>query len=92
MDPVTVQLPAVLAQMVGGDRLFEVSGDTIGAALKDLVRQRPALGLHLFDDVGAIRRHILCFHNEVYVRGREGLDVSLRAGDSITILNSVSGG
>ncbi len=92
VDRVTVQLPSVLAQMVGGERLFEVSGQTIGAALSDLVRQRPALGLHLFDDAGAIRRHILCFHNDVYVRGSEGLEVALHAGDSITILNSVSGG
>ncbi len=92
MDKVTVQLPTVLAQMVGGERLFEVSGDTLRAALNDLVRQRPGLGLHLFDDAGSLRRHILCFHNEIYVRGSEGLDVRIRPGDSVTILNSVSGG
>ncbi len=92
MAGVKVQLPAVLADMVGGERCFEVRGETIGEALHDLVRQRPAFALHFFDDAGSVRRHILCFHNEEYVRGREGLALSVLPGDVITILNSVAGG
>ncbi len=92
MGEVTVRLPVVLAQMVDGERRFSVVGDTIGEALQDLVRQRPGLGMHFFDDAGAIRRHILCFHNEVYARGQDGLKRPIAPGDTITILNSVSGG
>ena len=92
MDEVTVRLPAVLAQMVDGERRFSVRGDTIGEALQDLVRQRPGLGMHFFDDAGALRRHILCFHNKVYARGHEGLERPIERGDTITILNSMSGG
>ena len=92
MDEVTVRLPLVLAEMVDGERGFAVRGDTIGEALRDLVRQRPGLGMHFFDDAGALRRHILCFHNEVYARGDEGLARAVEPGDLITILNSVSGG
>ncbi len=92
MAGVTVRLPAVLAEMVEGQRRFEVTGDTIGEALRDLVRQRPGLALHFFDDRGAVRRHILCFHNEEYVRGRHSLDLPVLPGDVITILNSVAGG
>ncbi len=92
MGEVTVRLPVVLAQMVDGERRFSVVGDTIGEALQDLVRQRPGLGTHFFDDAGAIRRHILCFHNEVYARGQDGLKRPITPGDTITILNSVSGG
>jgi hypothetical protein len=76
MGEVTVRLPFVLAQMVDGERRFAVHGETIGEALRDLVRQRPGLGMHFFDDAGALRRHILCFHNELYARGREGLERS----------------
>ena len=92
MGEVTVRLPAVLAQMVDGEWRFSVVGDTIGEALQDLVRQRPGLGMHFFDDAGAMRRHILCFHNEVYARGRDGLKRPITPGDTITILNAVSGG
>ncbi len=92
MGEVTVRLPLVLAEMLDGERRFSVRGDTIGEALRDLVRQRPGLGMHFFDDAGALRRHILCFHNEFYARGHEGLERPIEAGDTITILNSVSGG
>ena len=92
MSEVTVRLPLVLAQMVDGERRFTVQGDTIGEALQDLMRQRPGLGMHLFDDAGALRRHIRCFHNEAYTRGHEGLARPVAPGDIITILNSVAGG
>ncbi len=92
MGEVTVRLPAVLAEMVNGERRFSVCGDTIGEALQDLVRQRPGLGMHFFDDAGALRRYILCFHNEFYARGQEGLARPVESGDTITILNSVAGG
>ena len=92
MDGVTVRLPAVLSQLVGGERRVSVQGGTLREALDDLVRQRPALGLHLFDETGTMRRHILCFCNQAYTRGIHGLDVPVRPGDEITILNSMSGG
>ncbi len=89
---VTVSLPRVLVQLVGGETTIQVRGATLGEALQDLIRQRPALRVHLFDEGGDMRRHILCFYNDSYTRGREGLDVPVKAGDAITILNSMSGG
>ncbi len=92
MGELTIRLPAVISQLVGGERRVAVRGATLQEALDDLVQKRPALGLHLFDEAGAMRRHILCFCNQVYTRGVEGLEVPVNPGDEITILNSVSGG
>ena len=92
VEPRTVQLPAVLAQMVEGERVFEVRGETIGEALEDLVSQRPALRVHLFDESGGLRPHVLCFHNDEYARGLDGLTWAVAAGDRLTILNSIAGG
>lgn len=89
---VTVSLPRVLVQLVGGEPTIEVEGATLGEALQDLIHQRPALRVHLFDEGGDMRRHILCFCNDSYTRGRDGLDVPVKPGDAITILNSMSGG
>ena len=92
MADVTIRLPNVLAQMVGGERRFYVRGESIGEALNDLVRQQPALALHFFDEAGGLRRHILCFHNDAYARCGQDLALPVRTGDTITILNSVAGG
>jgi molybdopterin converting factor small subunit len=89
---ITVRLPLVLAQVTGGERQFCVTGGTLREALDDLIEQQPGLGVHLFDEAGVMRRHVLCFCNEEFRRGRDGLEVPVRAGDTITILNSVSGG
>ena len=78
--------------MTDGERIFVVDGETVGDALTSLARERPALRVHLFDDAGAVRRHVVCCHNEEYVRGPEGLRRHVYPGDSITILSSVSGG
>ncbi len=89
---VTIRLQRVLAQITGGERSFEVRAGTLREALEGLIEQQPALGYHLFDEAGRMRRHILCFCNEEYRRGRDGLDAEVRPGDTITIVNSVSGG
>lgn len=87
-----VRLPGVLAQMNGGERRVAVDGASVREALDDLVRRRPALGHHLFDERGAMRRHVRCFCNAEYASQREGLDAPVSDGDTITLLNSVSGG
>lgn len=92
MTQVTVRLPAVLTQLVSCDRNVEVSGRTVGDALQDLVRQQPALSLHLFDDGGSLRRLVLCFCNQDGVRDARDLGRELKPGDTITIVNSVAGG
>ena len=92
MARVTVRLPRVLSELTSCERRVDVAGETLGEALADLVRKKPALAHHLFDDTGAVRRHVLCFCNEVSTRSRAELDHPLQPGDTITIVNSVAGG
>jgi molybdopterin converting factor small subunit len=87
-----VRLPLSLALVADGERRIEVEGATLREALADLARRRPKLGLHLFDESGALRRHVRCFCNAQYASHREGLDQPLKQGDTITLLNSVAGG
>ena len=91
-DEIIVRLPRVLADLTACERRIPVRGTTVAEALEDLVRRQPALGLHLFDDGGTLRRHVLCFRNEVAVTSRAELSQPLVAGDQLTLMNSVAGG
>lgn len=92
MAHVSVRLPRVLCELTSCGRRIDVAGETLAEALVDLVRKEPALAHHLFDDTGALRRHVLCFCNEVAAPSRAELDYPLEPGDTITIVNSVAGG
>jgi molybdopterin converting factor small subunit len=82
----------VLSDLTACAQRIEVTGATVAEALDDLVRQQPALGLHLFDDTGALRRHVLCFRNDTSLRDRPEFDHPLSPGDRLTLINSVAGG
>jgi molybdopterin converting factor small subunit len=92
MVSVRVDLPSVLAGVVGGASSVRVEAVTLEGALRALVGALPALETHLFDESGDFRRHVLCFHNGTNSRWRENRDVPLAEGDTISILQAVSGG
>ena len=92
MTAIAVQLPTILAALTGGKRELTVEGGTIREALDDLVRRHPQLGVHLFEESGAFRQHVLCFHNDVNVRWLKDLEKPLAPADTLTILQAVSGG
>lgn len=88
MATVEVTLPRMLAGLVGGSRRFAVEASTVRGALTAVTERHPELAVHLFDESGSVRQHVSIFHNE-----RAAIDdVALGAGDSIVILQAVSGG
>lgn len=92
MARVEVQLPSVFEPIVGEARTVQVEGETLAGALAALVVDRPDLGVHLFDESGGFREHVLCFHNGTNTRWLESLEVPLADGDTLTIMQAVSGG
>ncbi len=92
MGKVTVQLPSLLEPMVNGTQTIAVEGDTIRGALEALVEAHPALAVHLFDETGDLRQHVLCFHNGMNTRWLESLEAPVSDGDTLAILQSVAGG
>ncbi len=92
MAEVTIELPSVLAPVVNGERSFTVDAETLPGALAALFQLQPGLKVHLFDETGTFREHVLCFVNQTNTRWMASLDVPLHDGDTITILQAVSGG
>lgn len=90
--PVRVHLPPVLAAVTGGARQCEAQGGTVRQVLEDVAESIPALGLHLFDEAGALRPHIVCIHGDVVVRAHEAAAHEVRPGDGIVLTNALAGG
>jgi molybdopterin converting factor small subunit len=88
---VTVRLPKLLEDILRVAEV-EVEAATLHEALLRLVAKRRALEIHLFDESHRLRKHVLCFLNGTNTRWLAGGDRILRDGDTITILQAVSGG
>ena len=92
MAHVTLELPSALEVVLPGLRCIELEAATLAEALATATTKHPGLRTHLFDEQGAFRQHVLCFHNETNTRWLDSLDVPLEDGDTIRILQAVSGG
>jgi len=88
MPAVAVTLPRMLADLVGGDRRFVIEADTVDGVLAAIVDRHPELRVHLFDESGALRAHVSCFHNG----SRADRNATVADGHALVILQAVSGG
>lgn len=91
MARVTLELPSLLRSVLA-EGAISVEGNTLEEALDNAYAQLPGLRVHLCDESGHFRRHVLCFLNDVNTRWLDGDNPRLREGDCITILQAVSGG
>lgn len=91
MATAVVILPRLLEPAVGSVRRVEVEGDTVGDALASLLTSHPTLRVHLFDERGEMRQHVICFINGRQTR-LEDRTLDLMEGTEITFLQAVSGG
>jgi molybdopterin synthase sulfur carrier subunit len=91
MPAVTLTLPSLLRDIVGTTE-FTLRASTLREAMEQAYRRAPVLRLHLCDERGRFRGHVLCLVNDVNTRDFKSLDVPLSAGDRISIVQAVSGG
>lgn len=89
---VTVSLPSLLAGCVEGRRELEVEAATLAECVDDLLARYPLLAVHLFDEERRLRGHVNLFHNETNLKWLEDWEIPVRSGDTLTVLQAVSGG
>lgn len=70
----------------------QVSATTLREALDAALLAAPALRHYVFDDQQHIRKHVAVFVNGALTRDRVKLDVALKAGDKIDVIQALSGG
>ncbi len=87
----TIRIPTPLRPYTGGNGAVDVSGATVGEALADLTRLHPQLRPHLYDGE-ALRSFVNIYLNKEDVRGLQGSDTAVSAGDTLMIIPSIAGG
>ena len=88
----TVKIPPVLRAETGGDAEVEVSGESVGDALRALVEAHPGTERQLFAGDGALNRYVNVYLNDEDVRVLDGLETPVSASDTVVILPAMAGG
>jgi molybdopterin converting factor small subunit len=83
-----VLIPSALYSYTG-EREVEAKGATLGAVLADLDRRFPGIRFRMIDEQDRMRAHIRFFIDGEQVFD---LDHALRPGDSVQIVQALSGG
>lgn len=87
----SIKIPTPLRAYTGGQAQISIEGDTIGAALDNLVTQYPDLKPHLFNG-DELRNFVNIFLGDEDVRFLDGLDTEISVGDNLRIIPSIAGG
>jgi molybdopterin converting factor small subunit len=86
-----IRIPTPLRAFADNQATVTVGGETVGAALSDLVTQHPELRTHLFNG-DALRNFVNVFLGEEDIRFLDGLDTPIAADASLRIIPSIAGG
>ncbi len=88
---IKVQIPTPMRDQSEGQAEVTVVGDTVQAALDDLVRLHPGLGTKLFDK-GKIRPFVNVFVGDEDIRYLDEMDTKLNDGAVVALIPAVAGG
>jgi molybdopterin converting factor small subunit len=89
---IKVLIPTPLRPYVGKESVIEVTAQTVGEALSDLVSKHPDLRKHLFSDDGRLRSFVNVYLNDEDIRYLSKEATPAKETDTITIVPSVAGG
>ena len=88
----TLRIPTPLRSYTSGQSEVDLSGNTVGEIMNDLVTQYPALRPHLFNGQNQLRPFVNLFVNEENIREIDGLATPLLEGDRVMLIPSIAGG
>lgn len=88
---ITVRVPKLLVPVTGTER-FTVQATTVAEALDAIIGAQPGLRTHLYDETGRLRPHVRIFYNDDDITWLDDLGAPVAEGDTITVVQAVSGG
>ena len=88
----TVQIPPVLRAAVGGEKVIQADGATLGALLDNLYDRYPALREQLQPGADRLSRHVNIYVDDEDARVRQGADTRIGPQTTVIILPAMAGG
>jgi MoaD family protein len=88
----TVRIPPVLRPKTGGQPEVEAAGSDVGAVLRSLTAEHPDTQEQLFGEDGELNRYVNVYLNDEDVRVLQGLETTVKDGDTVVILPAMAGG
>ncbi len=88
----TLKIPTPLRYYTAGQSEVRVRGADVGAAMRDLVTQFPALQPHLYNGDGQLRAFVNLFVGEDNIKDLQGLETPLGENDILRLIPSIAGG
>ncbi len=89
---VRLTIPALIADSLGSGRELSITANTLAGALDAIKCDQPRLAVHVFDETGKRRKHVLIFLNDESIDWIEDWSRALTASDRLTIIQAISGG
>jgi len=90
--PVKILIPTPLRPYAGKQSVVDVTAQTVGEALDDLVARHPELRKHLFSEDGKLRSFVNVYLNDEDIRYLSKEATPVKETDTISIVPSVAGG
>jgi hypothetical protein len=70
----------------------DIEAATLRDGLEQVFAENPKLRSYLLDDQGVIRQHVAVFVDNELLRDRRNLDVPLKPGSEVYVMQALSGG
>jgi molybdopterin synthase sulfur carrier subunit len=90
--PVTVRLPGVLRDAVGGEAKIEADGTTLADVFADIDRRHPGFRARVLDDRGGIRSYVNVYVGDTDARTSGGLGTAVPEGGEVMVIPAMAGG
>ena len=92
MPSIRVTIPGMLQHTFGGHTSTTIDAVTLTELIATLQQRHPLLVPLVWHEDGSLRQHVLIFLNDTSTRWLERPDMPLRDGDTVSIVQAISGG
>lgn len=89
---VRVRIPTPLRRLTNGERVVEVEGADLQAAIDNLDRRFPGIRARILDERGDVLQFVNIFVNERDIRFLQGVRTPLEDGAEVSIVPAMAGG